>query len=170
MNGAGLPSGRLGEGNMQQSSRHLTHLAPFSSSPLVFITASTFQRNRVLNNPIAHQCLHEIWTRSSELDGWFVGDYLLMPDHVHLFARPTPDAKMMRDWVKMWKSVGSRHIARALKIEGPIWQADYFDRFIRTSESYSDKWRYVEENPVRAGLVETADQWDYKGRIWNLRI
>ena len=28
-----------------------------------------------------------IWQSSAELDGWFVGDYLLILDHVHLFAR-----------------------------------------------------------------------------------
>ena len=55
----------------------------------------------------------------------------------------------------MWKSVSSRRIAATLAIEPPIWQSDYFDRYLRSSESYSDKWQYVEQNPVRAGLVET---------------
>ena len=46
----------------------------------------------------------------------------------------------------MWKSVSSRRIAATLAIEPPIWQSDYFDRYLRSSESYSDKWQYVEQN------------------------
>jgi len=76
----------------------------------------------------------------------------------------------MKAWVKMWKSVSSRKMAHALGIEASIWQADYFDRYLRNGDSYSDKWQYVELNPVRAGLVETADQWPYKGRIWDLSL
>ena len=30
---------------------------------------------------------------------------------------------------------------------------------------YVDKWNYVRENPVRAGLVETAESWPYAGEI-----
>jgi len=36
---------------------------------------------------------------------------------------------------------------------------------LRSSESYVDKWNYVHENPVRAGLVETAEAWRYAGEI-----
>jgi hypothetical protein len=46
-----------------------------------------------------------------------------------------------------------------------VWQPDYFDRFLRSGESYSEKWAYVQNNPVRAGLVAQADDWPFKGRI-----
>jgi len=93
-----------------------------------------------------------------------------MPDHVHFFARPVIQARPLADWVEMWKSVSSRQIAGALSINPPIWQADYFDRFLRSSESYSDKWRYGEENPVRAGLVGSVEDWPYRGTINDLML
>ena len=43
--------------------------------------------------------------------------------------------------------------------EPPIWQRDYFDRFLRTRESDSAKWDYVFNNPVRAKLTERAEDW-----------
>jgi putative transposase len=36
---------------------------------------------------------------------------------------------------------------------------------IRNTESYAQKWDYVRENPVRAGLVSTAEKWKYQGEI-----
>jgi putative transposase len=93
-----------------------------------------------------------------------------MPDHTHFFARPEIDAQPMAKWIKMWKSVSSRQISAVLKIEPPIWQAEYFDRYLRSSESYSEKWNYVEQNAVRAGLVQAAEEWPYQGAIHELRF
>jgi hypothetical protein len=58
----------------------------------------------------------------------------------------------------------------SLRIAPPIWQADYFDRYLRSSESYSQKWDYVEQNPVRAGLVERFEDWPYRGIIHDLML
>jgi putative transposase len=44
-----------------------------------------------------------------------------------------------------------------------LWQRGFFDHILRNSESYSQKWDYVCENPVRAGLVRTADEWPFQG-------
>ncbi len=46
-----------------------------------------------------------------------------------------------------------------------IWQRGFFDHLLRNSDSYSQKWNYVEQNPVRAGLVRHADKWPYAGEI-----
>ncbi len=40
-----------------------------------------------------------------------------------------------------------------------------FDHVIRNTESYSQKWDYVRENPVRAGLASAADEWPFQGEI-----
>jgi len=47
----------------------------------------------------------------------------------------------------------------------PLWQSEFFDHVIRSADSYTEKWNYVRENPVRAGLVATANTWPYSGEI-----
>jgi len=122
--------------------RHLAHLPSCRDNPIVFFTTCTYQRARILASP---QC-----------------------DKMHFFARPAIDARPLADWVQMWKSVSSRRIAAALAIDPPIWQTDYFDRYLRSSESYSKKWHYVEQNAVRAHLVETVEAWPSRGTIHDL--
>ena len=129
----------------------LPHLQPFVREPLYFFTAGTEQRRAILANTSAFESLRAVWSRSAEIDGWFVGHFVIMPDHVHLFARASRDVKSRGDWVKTWKAVSSRQIARALGIEPPIWQRDYFDYFLRSAKNYSDKSNYVWNNPVRHG-------------------
>ena len=36
---------------------------------------------------------------------------------------------------------------------------------LRTDESYTEKWNYVRNNPVRAGLAKNAGDWPYQGEI-----
>lgn len=91
---------------------HLAHLEPHADAPIVFFTVTTYRRRRLLNCQAAHEVLLDIWTRSGAHDGWFVGDYLLMPDHVHFFARFGRDSKSMAEWVKMWKSLSARALGK----------------------------------------------------------
>ncbi len=43
------------------------------------------------------------------------------------------------------------------------WQRDFWDTQLRSGDSYSEKWAYVERNPVRAGLVESMGCWKWQG-------
>ena len=147
--------------------RHLAHADSFCDNPIVFITTCTAKRRKLLACGEVHELLRGIW-RSAKHDGWWVGHYILMPDHLHLFARPEIDASRMARWVLMWKSVSSRRITAALSFKPLIWQADYFDRYLRSAESYSDKWEYVAQNAVRARLIRDAAAWPYRGTIHDM--
>jgi putative transposase len=46
-----------------------------------------------------------------------------------------------------------------------IWQEGFFDHVLRSNESYAQKWEYVRENPVHAGLVNRSEDWPYQGEI-----
>ena len=150
------------------SEQHLAHVPSFRRSPIVFSTVATHERKQILADARCHEILHGLWERSAEKDDWYVGQYVVMPDHVHLFARPASQADLIKDWVKMWKSVSARALVSALGLDGALWQADYFDRYLRSSESYREKWFYMQNNPVRAGLVSQVSEWPYQGKIHDL--
>ncbi|MGH7956681.1 MAG: REP-associated tyrosine transposase [Opitutaceae bacterium] len=147
---------------------HLPHLQSFARYPIVFVTAVTHNRRSILANAGSFEILTAIWQRSSDVDGWFVGAYLLMPDHVHVFARPALEAKTLAQWMETWKSLSSRRLSHALETLPPLWQRDYFDRFLRSSADYTDKWDYVTTNPIRKKLCERPEDWPWKGRLFDL--
>ena len=41
---------------------------------------------------------------------------------------------------------------------------------LRDGETYAQKWQYVRENPVRAGLVGRPEDWPYFGRVHEIRF
>jgi putative transposase len=49
-----------------------------------------------------------------------------------------------------------------------IWQRGHWDRQMRGREHYDDRWEYVRQNPVRAGLLRSPDQWPWQGEIRRL--
>ena len=48
------------------------------------------------------------------------------------------------------------------KSETPIWQRDFFDRRLRSGESYRQKWLYLWENSIKEGIVSRAEDWPYQ--------
>ena len=148
---------------------HLPHLKPFGNGTIVFITVCTHAREPLLASPVVHTTIREVWNKSAQLNGWFVGRYVLMPDHVHLFACPGQGAVSLADWIQLWKTITAKSINRTLSRRGALWQADYFDRFLRSLRDYEQKWDYVVRNPVRKKLVTDHEHWPYSGIIHDLR-
>jgi putative transposase len=89
--------------------------------------------------------------------------YVVMPDHVHLFVRGGQDFRLSR-WVGLLKQVLTK-AANLSRAEGQLWEEGFFDHVLRSDESYSQKWNYVRENPLRAGVVKSLAEWPYQGEI-----
>jgi len=138
------------------------YLAPSNAAAreLLFVTVVTKDRKPILAKQEVHQLLIQMWQFT---DAWLIGRYILMPDHVHFFcARGTGDHSL-EDWMRYWKAAATR--AWPYPSQKPIWQRGYWDTRLRKDESYSAKWDYVRENPVRAGLCRLADEWPHQGEI-----
>ena len=83
-----------------------------------------------------------------------------MPDHIHLFVCGDADFVLSR-----WLAGLMRVISKALAVRGEFWQPTFFDHILRSDESYSEKWEYICQNPVRAGLVKESEGWKYQGEV-----
>jgi REP element-mobilizing transposase RayT len=89
-----------------------------------------------------------------------------MRDHLHLFVA-LAHHRNLSDWMKSLKNSLSKAM-RDIGLRAPHWQKGFFDHVLRNHESYSQKWMYVRDNPVRAGLVKTWEEWPFCGEIWPL--
>jgi REP element-mobilizing transposase RayT len=131
----------------------------FASAPLYFVTACTEHRTPWLADGAVHDAF-VTYARAGLDHEIGVGRYVLMPDHLHLFVRVAGE-RTLGSWMGGLK----RAISTAAMRPAKAWQRGFFDHVLRSDESYSQKWNYVHENPVRAGLVEKAEDWPYAGEI-----
>ena len=128
---------------------------------IVFVTVCTKDRRRWLATENAHELLRTVWR---EANAWLVGRYVLMPDHLHLFAAPFDLGFTIETWCTYWK----RRFGQAHNNLEWRWQTSVFHHRLRHGDSYEEKWRYVLANPVRANLVTSSSQWPYQGCIHDL--
>jgi putative transposase len=135
----------------------------FPHHPVFFITFCTHHRTRLLASDAVHTAFVMFATKAYSVHNIAVGRYVIMPDHVHLFVRGPDDFQLGR-WIGLLKQSLGKEIGRT-GTSPTIWQRGFFDHVLRTNESYSQKWNYVRENPVRAGLVTKADDWPYSSEI-----
>ena len=108
--------------------RHPVHVAPAekgNESIVVEVTVCTAGRAACLANTPLHRLLHRAWETALH---WRTGDYIIMPDHVHLFCSPGewPPPSLKR-WVSFWKT----NATRAIRGFGPL----------------ADPWREIVADP-----------------------
>jgi len=146
--------------------RRLTTIFP-PGRPLFFLTPCTAARRPILADDEVHMLFVVFCEASPAKAAVWVGGYVLMPDHIHAFVSPEDSAGLSR-WCGSLKKFLAAHW-RKQRLTAPFWQEGFFDHLLRSNESSSEKWLYVHQNPVRAGLVKDAKDWHYAGEIYPLR-
>ena len=89
-----------------------------------------------------------------ELHAWVV-----MPNHVHILIRPyiKPSEALRRV-----KGRSARDANLALcRTGGSFWQSESYDHWVRNDDEMARIARYIENNPVKAGLVRMAAEWPW---------
>ena len=131
----------------------------YVNQPLYFVTFTTRDRRAIPSLDDAQLALQRYALCGTDKFNVALGRYVIMPDHVHLFVRGDRNFSLS-PWI------GGLKRAMSVALKSPqLWQPGFFDHILRSDESYAEKWNYVRDNPVRAGLVKAADDWLYQGEI-----
>lgn len=132
--------------------RHLPHFQ--SKNDYYFITFSTYKRKILL--PSQKDCIFDA-IRFLDGKGYELFAGVVLDDHVHILINPVdPLPKIMHSI----KSFTAHEINKMLNRTGKIWQDESYDKVIRNEREFLGKLEYIANNPIKANLVETCD--DYK--------
>jgi REP element-mobilizing transposase RayT len=86
--------------------------------------------------------------------------WCVMPNHVHVVVE-TVQGFPLPGLLHSWRSFTANEANKILKCKGVFWMREYFDRFIRDQDQLEAAIRYVEQNPVKAGLVSNPEEWKF---------
>ena len=88
---------------------------------------------------------------------------VVMPDHVHILFKPLKKIEnayySLEDILKPLKGVSARKINTLLGSKGALWMPESFDRIIRDESEWREKYQYISNNPLKAGLVEKSEDY-----------
>jgi REP-associated tyrosine transposase len=91
--------------------------------------------------------------RYAESARWWPLLFLLMPDHWHAILG-FPGNVAMSGVIGDWKRFHAR-------VNGVVWQDNYFDHRLRRDESLVEKEAYIRNNPVVKGLCKRPEDWPW---------
>lgn len=133
--------------------RRLTQFDYSDPDATYFVTICVHRREPVFAEaafarPVV-DCLH--WLRANQ--GVIIYALCLMPDHLHPLIRP---GRSLGDVVRGLKTYTTRQVQAAGR-SGKLWQDDYYEHILRTSEDGWEIAQYIMHNPVRKGLAEAVE-------------
>jgi REP element-mobilizing transposase RayT len=92
-----------------------------------------------------------------ELGHYRLHAYAVMPNHVHLLIEPLTDPSRL---LKSLKRFSGRAANQLLGRTGePFWQKESYYHWVRNGQEYIRILAYIENNPVKAGIVKTPEQY-----------
>ncbi|MCC7309502.1 MAG: transposase [Acidobacteria bacterium] len=95
--------------------------------------------------------------------------WVIIPNHVHILLRPFPGIPLHKI-IHSLKSFTAHEANKILGRTGDFWMRDYFDRYIRDEEHFQKALRYIERNPVKAGLCKEPADWEFSSAAERKRL
>jgi putative transposase len=123
-----------------------------------FITASTFQKRSILQSDRMARLLVEVLFHYRRQDQYLLHEFVVMPDHFHLLVSPLESLERS---MQVIKGGGFLSGQEELGFGFEIWQPSFYDRRVRDVEEYFGFREYIRENPVKKGMVRSAEEYRY---------
>jgi putative transposase len=138
----------------------------YGAHHLHFITCSCFQRLPLLNRAYSRDCFLSILEQVRQRYRFVVVGYVVMPEHVHLLITE-PEIGSPSKIMQVLKQRTARALLPICDNDASLmnlaprafWQARFYDFNVWTTKKRVEKLRYIHRNPVKRGLVESAEQW-----------
>jgi putative transposase len=125
-----------------------------------FITKAVNLRLKVLASPQTSKILCDSWSFLRNKQRIKLFAFCVMPDHYHLTLCLMPGEDLSKVFEDSNKFT-SHQLNKVLHGHGQFWQEGFYDRRCRDEDELYDLSLYIEQNPVRAGLVTSAELWPY---------
>jgi REP element-mobilizing transposase RayT len=102
--------------------------------------------------------------RGAELGHYELASFVVMANHVHVLLLPkAPPSRLL----KSLKGCAAREANRLLGRTGePFWQRETYDHWVRDGHEWGRIKLYIENNPVKAGVVSRAEEYRWSSK-WN---
>jgi putative transposase len=135
----------------------------YLSGQPVFITAVTYKRRRIFNNPQTIQVLLETMDAVKLLRSYEMVAYVIMHDHLHLLIETPEESPNYSPIVSSIKRNFIRNYRRSLNgiDQSPIWQARFWDHVIKDDNDFEKHLDYIHWNPIKHGYVDDPIQWQW---------
>ena len=125
-----------------------------------FVTAICYQRQLIFRNNERAALILDVLQQCRAQGRFLLHEFVVMPDHLHILVTPAPDVSLEKA-VQFLKGGFSFRVKKELGYRWDVWQQSFTEHRIKDAADYAHHREYIHMNPVRAGLVRTAEEYPY---------
>jgi putative transposase len=131
-----------------------------SSSRVFFATTKTSMGRRMFQSERNATLLIDVLRSYVAARKFVLHDFVVMPDHLHLLL--TVEGEMtIEKAMQLIKGGFSYRLKRDFQYPGEVWQRGFSEMRADDRESFLRYREYISQNPVKAGLVGSPDEYPY---------
>jgi putative transposase len=129
------------------------------------VTSRTNDKKRVFECNVGQKIMLLVLKDAREKFGFRLCNFCIMPTHIHLLITPGTGGDLSRimHWIKTHSAKWWNHIHGSTD---HLWGQRYFARVIKNPREYFHVMEYIDQNPVKAGLVGAVGDWKASGAYW----
>ena len=157
------------ERGLWQSPKACCRFRPMSRQPRTIIDNAPYHvlnrsngRFRIFNTDTCFQRFCRLLSIASEKHRMPILAFCIMPNHWHLIVRPRNSIHLSTFMAWLSNTHTRRyHVANASVGQGPLYQGRFKAILLKDNDQLWTATRYVERNPVNAGLVRSCSGWPW---------
>ena len=145
---------------MSKPSRPTTAQNAKAESRTFFVTSRTAMGRPIFQTDRMAGLFIDVLRNYVQARKFQVHDFVIMRDHVHLLVTVS-GAMSVEKAMQLVKGSFSFRAKKELEFAGEIWQRGFSDVRVRDQESFRAHQRYLYDNPVRAGMANSPEEYPY---------
>ena len=124
---------------------------------LHFVTFSCWRRQPLLEPEEAKGTFEAVLEETRRRYRFLLYGYVIMPEHVHLLLGEPEKGQLATALQAVKQGVAQR----LLRGQAHFWETRYYDFNVWSAKKRVEKLRYMHRNPVKRGLVERPEDWEW---------
>ncbi len=125
-----------------------------------FVTTKTYMGKRLLQTDQNATLLIDVLRSCVRTGRFTLHDFVIMPDHIHLLLSTSGDLTIEKA-MQFIKGGFSFRLKRETGYTGEVWQRGFSDHRVHDPDSFANHRRYIADNPVKAGLATSPDEFPW---------
>ena len=134
---------------------------------IYFVTASTYHRQRLFYSDEKLEAVTRLLAETAEEFGWTLRAWAVFSNHYHFLAdSPKGSGDSLRVWLAEFHRSAAVEVNRITGVQGRRVWMNFRETFITHQTSLLARLKYVNENPVKHGLVDVATEYPWCSAAW----
>lgn len=129
------------------------------------VTAKSNRKEFIFKTQKIKQLYMDVLKKAKKKFNFTLKNFCIMDNHIHLLIKPWV-GECLSTIMKWIQQIFAYRFNKLFGYGGHVWYERFFSEIIRSKKRIITVFNYITENPIRANLVNKAEDYKYGGFYW----